>query len=73
MEKSDLPGIKVNTNEVPARGENIYIPIPESVEFRRLDRPPGRRLSATSRVAVAGKQLIGDAEFRGYGGCPAGR
>jgi len=40
MEKSDLPRVKVNTNEVPARGENIYTPIPESVEFRRMDRPP---------------------------------
>ena len=54
MEKSDLPGIKVNTNEVPARGENIYIPIPESVEFRRLDRPPGEISSlGMGRVVLA--------------------
>jgi hypothetical protein len=54
MEKSELPGVKVNTNEVPTRGENVYVAIPESVEFRLLDRPPGEISSlGMGRVVLA--------------------
>jgi len=64
MEESELPRVKVNTNEVPARGENVYIPIPESVEFRRLDRPPGEVSSlGMGRVVLAldskNRELVG--------------
>lgn len=42
MAESGLPKVVVETNLITARGENLYIAIPESVEYRRLDRPPGK-------------------------------
>jgi hypothetical protein len=54
MKEYELPGVIVNTNEVPSRGENTYIPIPESIEFRRSDRTPGEISSlGMGRVVLA--------------------
>lgn len=40
MENNALPSVKVDTDALPARGENLYVAIPESVEYRRLDKTP---------------------------------
>ena len=41
MEGHRPPLVVVNTDLAPAQGENLYVGIPESVEYRRMDRTPG--------------------------------
>ena len=64
MEDHGLPLLGVNTESAPARGENLYVAIPESVEYRRMDRSPGEVKSlGLGRLVLAldssSRELVG--------------
>lgn len=53
MEGASLPRVEVRTDLPPAEGINIYVAIPETVEYRRLDLPPSSVLTlGLGRLAV---------------------
>lgn len=56
MEKDGvaLPRVEVRPELPPALGMNLYVAIPETVEYRRLDLPPCRTLTlGLGRLAVS--------------------
>lgn len=45
MEEMGLPKVEVRTDKPPAVGVNVYVAIPETVEYRRIDIPLARTLT----------------------------
>ncbi len=52
-EETLFPRVALMTDREPPRGLNLYQPLPEMVEFRRLERPPSRvRTIGLGRLVV---------------------
>lgn len=52
-EKTHFPRVALITGREPPRGLNLYQPVPELVEFRRLEKPPSRvRTIGLGRLVV---------------------
>ncbi|MBC7229076.1 MAG: hypothetical protein H5T74_01625 [Actinobacteria bacterium] len=64
MRQEEYPRVSLLTHREPPRGLNIYQPLPELVEFRRLEKPPSRvRTIGLGRLVVLvdgeGGELVG--------------